>query len=247
MAEAPLTASGLSHVGRERERNEDAYLVDVGRGLFAVADGMGGHRCGAQASRLAIEALDGYVTAARARAAAGRAAAMEDLLFLALAEANEAVLGAARWRPECWDMGTTLVVALLDGATAHVLGVGDSLAYRVTAVGLERLNRPHRGPVRTADAWWMRGEGAGRVPRGAPLTQYVGSRTPPAPSYRCVQLAAEDQLLLCSDGLTDELGEAEVLELASGPGSVDARVRRLVDRANAAGGRDNVTVVLVAR
>lgn len=199
-------------------------LCDPARGLFVVADGLGGHRGGEVASRTAIDALDRTLQVARLAASTDDAA----LLRTAIVEAHEAVVAAQTSGLE--DMGTTVVVALVrpDGRTT-VAHVGDSRAYRWRTGMLERLTRDHTVPT-----------GFGRL-----LTQALGSPAGVEPD--CVEVHFEDGdlLLLCSDGLTDVVSDRGIAELVAAGGSCAAIADRLVEAALAGGGPDNVTVVVV--
>ena len=120
------------------------------------------------------------------------------------------------------------------------------MAYRLGQAGPERLVLAHRAPVRTADAWWMRLDELRAQARTGHITRYVGQRGALEPCYRRWDLADGDRLLLCTDGLTDQLSDSEIHALACQPKDADVICRELVRLANERGGEDNITVILVA-
>lgn len=222
-----LDSAATSHVGHVRERNEDAFLFDPERGLFVVADGLGGHPAGDVASRVAVAALDRLLDAAALQASDDLPAALAS----ALTGAHEAVIGAARGHPERRQMGTTAVVAFVppDGATAAVAHAGDSRAYLVRDGALERLTVDHVAP-----SFY-----------GRSLTQALGTEGPLAPDAASVALHHGDRLLLCSDGLTDMIDDERIADIAAAGAPAEATCQRLVEAALDRGGIDNVTVIVV--
>jgi protein phosphatase len=208
-----------SDLGYVRTRNEDAVFVTElpdGALLAAVADGMGGHPAGDVASRVAIGEI-----AARA---ADVPSDPDRVLAEVLQAAHSAVLAAAATEPAYFGMGTTAVVAHVHPARAYVAHVGDSRAYRLRAGRAEQLTHDHN--------------------RLGYLTQALGTAGGVSPESLLVEVAPGDRLLLCTDGLSGLL-PAEAIAAAGSAGSVTDACDRLVDAALAAGGYDNVTVVLV--
>jgi protein phosphatase len=227
-----------------RRRNEDSFRLAPEIGLAVVADGMGGHPGGDVASDVASEAALAFLRDAAMEAEAD-ARAVEDALARCVLHAHHAVRARARERPALEDMGTTLTVLLLDAAASRwALGhAGDSRAYLLREGTLAQVSHD--------DTWVQAEVEAGRIPadrlRGHPaghiLRQCVGLETPPDPHHRSGPLGAGDRFLLCSDGLTDMLTDAEIRD-ALGEPVAEAAARALVERALERGGRDNVTVVL---
>jgi len=226
-----------SDVGLVRELNEDAIHVD--ETLAVVADGMGGHAAGEIASAIAVEVIR-------------RTFALNptsDGLLGAVLEANQSILADAQTHPERFGMGTTAVVIGLvntDGGLAPVIvNVGDSRAYQLRDGALRQITVDHS----VAEEWVRQGrltpEEAAVHPRRHQLTRTLGVEVSVTPDVVNVSVREGDRILLCSDGLSNELTDDEIADAASSPVSLDEAVRNLVDRANRHGGRDNVSAVLV--
>jgi protein phosphatase len=241
-----LQIIGRTDRGRRRARNEDHFAVDAGRGLAVLADGMGGLRDGHLASR---EAVAGIVEALREAQDAGAGPLPPAALEAALAAANVRLRHYAAARGAAGAMGTTGLALCLQadgrGALAHV---GDSRGYRWHDGGLQRLTRDHSLAQELleqglADADAARGSRYRNV-----ITRALGLEPELRPESRELRLVAGDLLLLCSDGLWDMVAEAELARLLGECGAGEVELARcadaLVAAANAAGGHDNITVVL---
>jgi protein phosphatase len=238
-----LASQGLTDVGLRREANEDAYLVDPGRGLFAVADGMGGHAAGEVASRLAIETL---ATSLAPDEFPDSEEAMRDALVVAIQAANERIAQEIRAREALRGMGTTVVAALCRGSRLVVAHVGDSRAYLVRDGAIERLTRDHSWVNEQVQMGILSEEEAQRHPFRNVITRALGSAEPVNVDTVTRSLKHGDILLLCSDGLNGLVLDDAILEhVLASPGDLEKAARSLVDAANAAGGDDNVTVVLL--
>ncbi|HUG40261.1 MAG TPA: PP2C family serine/threonine-protein phosphatase [Longimicrobiales bacterium] len=235
-----FTFAGLTNQGRVRERNEDALLQRPERGLFAVADGMGGHAAGDVASRVAVDVLDEHTLAA------GRDPGRADLAS-AIGAAHRAILRAARAEPQLHGMGTTLTALRIgsDGSCT-IAHVGDSRAYRLREGSFEQLTRDQTWVQEQVEAGALTPAQARRHPFAAVITCALGIEDvrldiqllePPC--------AAGDLFLLCSDGLTARLEDEDLADLLAGREDLEEAARTLVDAANAAGGPDNITVLLV--
>lgn len=231
------SAFGRSHVGRVRAENQDRLYV--GKSLFAVADGMGGHRAGATAAEAAlapIVRLDGDIRPDED---------VETVLRAAVVASNASVLSGAQDNPARKGMGTTVTAMAIVRGRAHLAFVGDSRAYRLRAGALEQLTVDHTLVQRLVDADALSPEDVSDHPQRAVITRAVGLRREVDVDVAVAGIADGDTFLLCSDGLTSVVGDdaiAEVLQTHSGAGeAADA----LVERALARGGPDNVTVIVV--
>jgi len=236
-----LSSFAGTDVGLARSGNEDSYLC--GRTVFAVADGLGGHQGGEVASAMAVEplaALDG-----RAFADARQAA---EALTAAIAEANRAILERAREDRTLWGMGTTVTAAAV-AADRHLqlAHVGDSRAYLLRGGGpLRQLTEDHTAVAEAVGRGLLTRAQAAVHPQRGVVTRAVGLDpgvrvdTPPP-----LELAEGDQVLLCSDGLTEVVDEERIAEVLAGQADGDGACRALIAAANDAGGPDNVTVVLL--
>jgi PPM family protein phosphatase len=236
-----LSSFAGTDVGLARSGNEDSYLC--GRTVFAVADGLGGHQGGEVASAMAVEplaALDG-----RAFADARQAA---EALTAAVAEANRAILERAREDRTLWGMGTTVTAAAVAADRLLQLAhVGDSRAYLLRGGGpLRQLTEDHTAVAEAVGRGLLTRAQAAVHPQRGVVTRAVGLDpgvrvdTPPP-----LELAEGDQVLLCSDGLTEVVDEERIAEVLAGQADGDGACRALIAAANDAGGPDNVTVVLL--
>jgi protein phosphatase len=235
-----LSSFAGSDVGRTRSGNEDSYFC--GRTVFAVADGLGGHQGGEVASAAAVAplaALDG-----REFADPGQAA---EALAAAIREANSAILDRAAGDPGLWGMGTTMTAAAVAGDSHLQLAhVGDSRAYLLRDGDLEQLTTDHTVVGELVRRGRLTPEQAAIHPERSILTRAVGLDPrvlvdTPDP----VGLRPGDQVLLCSDGLTEAVADARIAELLSAGADGETACRSLIDAANTAGGPDNITVVLI--
>jgi serine/threonine protein phosphatase PrpC len=229
-----LRVGARTDIGQLRERNEDAYLVDGP--LFAVADGMGGHRAGDVASALALQSLRGEGPPG--------AGGPEDLAER-IREANRSILRRGATDPRLAGMGTTLTAALCEGGRLHVLHVGDSRAYLFREGALRQLTEDHTLVQRMVREGHLTPEEAARHPQRSILTRALGVEGEVDPDRVTVSLRPGDRVLLCTDGLTGMLDDALIGRVLGEEPDPQRAADRLVDLANLAGGDDNVTVVVV--
>lgn len=233
--------AGRTDVGRNRDRNEDALLQRPPRGLSAVADGMGGHAGGDIASRIAVDIIDD-------RSAHLPDAGRGDYFRDSVHAAHDAILRAARADAGLEGMGTTLTVLHVDpdGGQGVIAHVGDSRAYRWRAGALEQLTRDQTWVQQQIDAGRLTPERARSHPFSAMLTCALGIQDVDLD----VQIIDPDPrpgdlFLLCSDGLTAELSDQEILQLLADHDDLGTTAGRLIDAANESGGSDNITAALV--
>jgi PPM family protein phosphatase len=243
-------AAGATHVGRVRQGNEDSFLVDAARGVFLVADGMGGHVAGEIASALATEAVGGTLRDGvdRRLRADDLAAAMVQS-FLA---ASRAIQTHVAENPHTDGMGTTLTAcALCDDGTYRLGHIGDSRAYRFRDGELVQITRDHTWVQQQVDDGRLTHRQARRHHLAHVVTRALGAGSDDAPDVLAGTLHAGDLLLFTTDGLTNMVPDADladVLATAAGTSAPDAlhgTLETLIDAANARGGPDNVTAVIV--
>ncbi|HST47465.1 Stp1/IreP family PP2C-type Ser/Thr phosphatase [Jatrophihabitans sp.] len=225
-------------VGRVRKLNEDSLLAVPT--LFVVADGMGGHAAGEVASQLAVAEF--------ARLAEQQGVSSDDLAET-VQRANEHILSAGAERGDRYGMGTTLtgigVVSAADGEQLAVFNVGDSRVYRLSDGRLDQLTVDHSAVQELVDAGRITPQAARSHPRRNVVTRSLGSQPSPAPDVWLVPPVAGDRFLVCSDGLTGELEDPAIAELLGSSDDPQAAADELVRQALAAGGHDNVTVVVL--
>jgi protein phosphatase len=229
-----LVVGAATDVGRVREGNEDAYLVDDAMGLFAVADGMGGHRAGEVASATALEAL---------RAATNTGQPLRE----AIEAANEAVFTKSLTDTSLRGMGTTLTAGtLVSGGTVLVGHVGDSRAYLLHEGELQQVTIDHSLVEELVREGRLTADEAAVHPQRSIITRALGVDSSVEVDVYPVELAPGDRLLLCSDGLTGMVQFDDIAATLRREEDPTRAATQLVDLANAAGGEDNITVVVVA-
>jgi protein phosphatase len=247
-----ISYHGLSDVGRRRALNEDTiYAAD---NLFVVCDGMGGHKAGEVASKLAVDVIASFVRRSGEDAEItwpfgfhGDASFEGNRLRTAVKLANRAILRKAASADEYSGMGTTVVAALVSAHRPQLtyLSVGDSRIYLIRAGAILQLTRD--------DSWegvsWDAGEDeAARASVRHVLTKALGAADDVDFEVSDMKQLGGDVLLLCSDGLTNMLSDDRILQIVTASGAdLDRACRELIAAANAEGGRDNVSVVLVRR
>lgn len=232
-----------SDVGRVRAQNEDAYSADQERGLFVVADGMGGHAAGEVASRLAVRAATEGLATLAADASLEEAL---DRVQAAIADANRAILIEGRAHPDQAGMGTTATVLLVSPRGWYVVGhVGDSRAYLVRDGEARRLTEDHTYVQELVDEGRLTEEQARLHPRSSLLTRALGTTADVDVDTPHGRLTPGDRFLLASDGLTTMLPESRIVDLLGEPLGPDELVASLIREANEAGGADNTTAIVV--
>jgi len=229
-----LVVGTATDVGRVRDHNEDGYLVDGDLKLVAVADGMGGHRGGEVASATALSVLRDVYTEGR------------DLRGAVVA-ANDAVFERSSTDDAVRGMGTTLTAGVLaeDGETLVIGHVGDSRAYLYRGGELSRVTTDHSLVEELMRAGELTEEEALRDPRRSMITRAVGLEQGVEVDLYPVALQRGDRFVLCSDGLTDMVGEEDIAAAVADEDDPEKAARRLIEAANDAGGIDNITALIV--
>lgn len=232
--------TGLTDPGLLRTVNQDDYYIDPDGRFFVVADGMGGHAGGQEASQLATEAIHAYLDKHWQSDIPSDA-----LLAQALLEANEAILQDQQNHPERSDMGTTAVVVMFRQEQPWFSHVGDSRLYRLRNSKLEQITEDHTWVARAMKAGDITSEQARIHPWRHVLSQCLGRKDLQPIEVHPLEVQLGDRLLLCSDGLTEELSD-DLITSHLQPGlSKDQSSTKLIEAAKEKGGRDNITVVIV--
>ena len=237
--------AGKSDVGKVRPGNEDAFFADNERGVFIVADGMGGHVAGEVASQIVTETVGPGVC--HAIGLGLRAAELEERILDLIEEANQAILKRAESEPEKRGMGTTLtLLALVPGSEFLIEQVGDSRGYLLRDGMLTQITRDHTVVQQQVDRGALTPEQARDHPLSHILTRALGTESDVEADTFGDSLKAGDIFLLCSDGLSGMLSDDVIEAILSTPtDDLQEIADALVDAANAAGGLDNVTAVVV--
>jgi protein phosphatase len=205
---------------------------------------MGGYAAGEVASALAVEVLVQFFTVERQQAIDSGVEPIEPLLLEAFAAAHSQVLETSRSREGCRGMGATLILAYVHGDQLSTCHVGDVRCYVRSAAGLEQLTRDHSLVGALVQAGELTPEEARVHPRKNEILQAVGLSNGIVPEVSSRTLGNGDRVLLCSDGLWEALSDEEICSIVDWDGSMRQRATQLVNRANEAGGHDNITVVL---
>jgi serine/threonine protein phosphatase PrpC len=233
-----LEPFGLTDAGKVRRNNEDALLLGEGKDetLFAVADGIGGFEAGEVASSIAVRVLEDLEPGAPFEAA--------------IQEANRQILAVGRGDEKLSGMGTTLVAVRFGGTqerpVAEIAHVGDSRAYLLRGGDLRPLTEDHSLVAELVRSGDLTRDQAAEHPQRNLITRALGAEEEVDVDTAVLPVEAGDRILLCSDGLSDMVPEAQISGiLADSPDDPESPARRLLSAALAAGGTDNVTVVVV--
>lgn len=235
-----MTVAYRTDPGRWKAKNEDSLYVNAEVGLFILADGMGGHNAGEIASEMAATLIGSIV-----EEGLGKGQEATEILRSAIKRANETILRKSLQQTEWSEMGTTVLVALLRDEEWVLAHVGDSRAYIIREGFMEQITQDH-----TFVAEWLREgliteEEARTHAQRHGLTETLGVTDDVEVDINVCHSGNSSCLLLCSDGLTDEIKDGEISAIIQSSDDPSEACRRLVDAANDRGGKDNITVILV--
>jgi PPM family protein phosphatase len=239
-----------THPGRQRFQNEDACLALPDKGLFILADGMGGHQAGAVAAEYITSHLPGLLEQEMAqRFGDGRTICHKEIqqaIHQAAVELNYQVYTQGCQRPDTFGMGSTVVLAWLFGRQAHLMHLGDSRIYLWREGNLRQLTEDHNvGNLLLRQNQTTPAEIEAN-PLLRRLSRCVGMPSVADPDLINLLLEPGDRLLLCSDGLTTMLTDDEIAVILSEEPDSEAACQTLIAAANTAGGLDNISVILIS-
>ncbi len=230
---------GLSDLGLKRKQNEDAYLINKTWGLFVICDGMGGHRGGDVASKLAIKSINDCFENSRGEKNI-------DLLNLAVRHANKVIWEQGNINLEWHEMGTTLTAALINGSRLGIAHVGDSACYLFRAAKISKITKDHTLAQEMADQGIIADNEKHLSPYNHILTRALGAENKVETDNYELELLNDDLLLLCSDGLSDMLAEKDMLSIiTSSADDLKETASTLLQLALKRGGFDNISLILV--
>ncbi|MDJ0571707.1 MAG: Stp1/IreP family PP2C-type Ser/Thr phosphatase [Pleurocapsa sp. MO_192.B19] len=234
---------GLTDTGVVRTANQDNYFVDdeLGR-FFIVADGMGGHAGGQEASRIATEEIQAYL-----KQHWDSPLSSNVLLKEAVEKANLGIIADQKTHPERGDMGTTVVVLIFREGKPWCAHVGDSRLYRLHESKLEQITQDHTWVGMALKAGEINQEQAKFHPWRHVLSQCLGRKDLQRIDIQEFEVQPGDLLLICSDGLTEEVSDEQIQDALINFESCQGTAQELIDTAKIAGGSDNITVVIVAQ
>lgn len=236
----------LTDCGRVRANNEDAVATLPARGLALLADGMGGYNAGEVASSMAVnlvqESMGRWLEGAPPPV---QTTDVRQALDACVQDANLAILDASINQPQYAGMGTTLVAAVFVGDRLVLGHIGDSRCYRLRHGNFQQITRDHSWLQEQLDAGLMTPQEAAVSGARNLVTRALGVDAGMQMEVNEFPVEPQDLFLLCSDGLTDMLDDRELLLMVTSPIPLEEKARLLIDAANAMGGRDNISVVLV--
>lgn len=234
---------GLTDTGVVRTANQDNYFVDdeLGR-FFIVADGMGGHAGGQEASRIATEEIQAYL-----KQHWDSPLSSNVLLKEAVEKANLGIIADQKTHPERGDMGTTVVVLIFREGKPWCAHVGDSRLYRLHKSELKQITQDHTWVGMALKAGEINQEQAKFHPWRHVLSQCLGRKDLQRIDIQEFEVQPGDLLLICSDGLTEEVSDEQIKDALINLESCQGTAQELIDTAKIAGGSDNITVVIVAQ
>lgn len=232
-----LHSFGRTDTGRIRQQNEDSFALRPDQNLYLVADGMGGHKGGEVASRLAIETVVEAIPIQELKKSRFSPEACRHLLMEGFRKANNTVLAYGDTRPEIAGLGCTLIGCLIMGNQAHICHVGDVRAYLIKGNNMKQITGDHSLAAMTPDSDESQ-------PKNI-VTRCIGVSIDNSPEYHLLELVSQDQLLLCSDGLWNMVADDEIAAIISKATTPEMACDHLINAANDAGGRDNITAVIL--
>src|SRR2546421_4642908 len=236
-----ITCAGRTDVGIIRSGNEDNFLVVPDRGIFVVADGMGGHAAGEVASEMAVR----YVARELGSPHALADEQLADRMRTAIRAANGAIFQRTLTEHDKRGMGTTVTALVLYDARFLVGQVGDSRAYLLRDGKLVQLTKDHSYVQEQVDAGYLTPEQARSHPYSNVITRCVGANSDVIPDVYVGAVRPRDLFLLASDGLTGMLEDPQLAELLAGDRMPQEQVDDLIAEANRHGGLDNITAIIV--
>lgn len=242
MTLAAMTA--ITDTGQVRDGNEDSVAIRPELGLAVLADGMGGHLAGEVASRMAVDIVTHELSQALASKLPPDSAIAMQAIDQAIRAANEQIYQAARARPECAGMGSTVVVALLAGDRLWVGHVGDSRLYRFRDGQLAQLTQDHSVIQELVNRGLYTIEEARQTVSKNLVTRALGVDANIAVDVNEQPATATDLYLLCSDGLNEVMSDAEIADVLRAHEDLETTAKQLVAYANERGGPDNISVIL---
>lgn len=246
-----IRAAGMTDVGCVRKHNEDSFLAAPELGLYVVADGLGGHAAGEVASRIVVERVAQFVGETTEKDRTWPLEYDTNLSFdgnrlkVALLLSDQAIADDIRRNPERETMGSTVVACLMNGGKATLAHVGDSRAYLLSTNGIRQVTRDHSWVAEQVANGILTPSEARIHPFRNVITQALGNGGDLEIEIQELELGKSDRLLLCSDGLSGMVGDAQIWDIVNRSPDFQTAVESLISAARNNGGEDNITAVLV--
>jgi len=240
-----LESVAITDVGKKRSLNQDYIYTTrekIGSlpNVFIVADGMGGHNGGEVASQWTVQTILDEIIDTKAKTT-------KKIFEQAIQSSNKVIRNKAFENPELYGMGTTVVVATINGATLQVANVGDSRLYLIKPKKkvIRQITKDHSLVEEMVRRGSMAKEAAHKHPSKHIITRAVGARDNIQIDFFSEKLSVGDLILLCSDGLSDMLDDNEISDILFSEKDIETQANELINAANENGGLDNITVVLI--
>lgn len=233
--------SQITETGRVRKQNEDNFCICPDVGLFAIADGMGGHQAGETASRLATHKLADFI-----RTHLELYPDQKTLLTKGIQEINHQIHLISQQNKRYRGMGTTLTAALIQNNYLYLAHIGDSRLYLLRQEQIKQLTEDHTVVQNLVTCGTITADQARTHPKRHILTRALGIDSSVKAEISQIKIKAQDKILLCTDGLTNYVTPEEIYHLINNATEIKQAVHNLTEMALERGGADNITVILVA-
>ncbi len=233
-----MLVQALSDIGLKRKNNQDSFFYNVERGIYVIADGMGGYAGGEVASSIAVNVF-------RSGFSGLDGDNYREVLDGLLKKANQAVYERALAEKELWGMGTTLLALVMKGNDYYLSYVGDSRAYLIGQREIIRITDDHNVSGELMREGHLTEREAMKHPGKNMLTRVLGRHLDSTADFRTGTLEHGDHILLCSDGLTGLVESEEIRRIVTESNDLAAALREMVDLALERGGDDNITAILM--
>ncbi len=234
-----LNSAGLTDRGQKRDNNEDNFYIDDKTGFFIVSDGMGGAEGGETASEMVVNILPVKLSGNISSSTPGPA------LGKSIEEVSNCIKNYTSDRYDLKGAGATVVACLIKGGKAFIGHMGDSRAYLIRGNKFERLTVDHTIVNYLISSGVITEEEGKNHPYRHTITRCAGMKDEPQAEINAIDLENGDRLLLCTDGLTGMLTDKEIEKILLEEGDLNRACRKLIDSANTAGGKDNITAVII--
>lgn len=240
-----MISAAYSDIGKKRLANEDSYFVSEftkNTGYIIVADGMGGHRGGAVASKMTVDCIKGYFDAHFAWKSESD---IKSLLRGGIELANKTVYAAAKKDSLLLGMGTTVVLCIVENENLYIANVGDSRLYHITSDKINQVTKDHSVVQELIDLGEISEKEAENHPNKNLITRAVGTNEEVETDFYKFKARCGDMVVICTDGLSNMVEKEEIKDIVTREDDLKNAVKKLVDRANERGGLDNITVAAV--
>ena len=235
----------LNRSGTASRTKRRSLFSDPDQGIFIISDGMGGRVAGELASKIVVEVFPNFLLERLQQHQTLDSPDAKQIVIQALCELSEMIHSESKKRPDFSGLGATVVMALIRYSYVLLAHVGDSRAYLFRDNTLTLLTKDHSIIQLLIDMGQLKPEDAATHPARSQITQFMGMEGKVFPDVQVFKLQPGDRLLLCSDGLTGMVDDADIEKFLKQPTSPEGTCQALIDAANEAGGKDNISVIII--